>query len=41
MPALVTTAGADPRQNIKTSAFGSISGAGPGRNVQLAMKFTF
>jgi hypothetical protein len=41
MPALVTTAGADPRVNIKTSSFGSISGAAPGRNVQLAMKLTF
>ena len=41
MPALVTTAGADPRQNIKTSSFGSITGAAPGRNVQLALKLTF
>ncbi|MEW6129928.1 MAG: carboxypeptidase regulatory-like domain-containing protein [Acidobacteriota bacterium] len=41
MPALVTTAGADPRQNIKTSSFGSITGAAPGRNIQLALKLTF
>jgi hypothetical protein len=41
MPALLTTAGADPRQNIKTSSFGSISGAGAGRNIQLALKLTF
>ena len=41
MPALVTTPGADPRQNIKTSSFGSISSAAPGRNVQLGLKLTF
>jgi hypothetical protein len=41
MPAFVTTAGADPRQNIKTSGFGSISSAAPGRNVQLGLKLTF
>ena len=41
MPALVTTAGADPRQNIKTSAFGSIGSAAPGRNVQIGLKLTF
>jgi hypothetical protein len=41
MPALVTTPGADPRQNIKTSSFGSISGAAPGRNIQLGLKLTF
>ncbi len=41
MPSLVTTAGVDPRQNIKTSGFGSITGAAPGRNVQLALKLTF
>jgi hypothetical protein len=41
IPALVTTPGADPRQNIKTSSFGSITGAAPGRNVQLGLKLTF
>jgi hypothetical protein len=39
MPALVT--GADPRLNIKTSGFGSITGAAPGRNVQIGLKLTF
>jgi hypothetical protein len=39
MPALTT--GADPRVNIRTSGFGSITGAAPGRNVQIGLKLTF